>query len=120
MLICILKEEFNDLTIAFANNINSINGYKVNGLDDEEVGEGNDGSATDFMSELAHGFKFSTKTLRLSTDKYIDNSATLKYKYPVITLETTKVWTRDTSFFKKEYYDNGIRDMLYKLIEKEL
>ena len=115
-----LSDEFNDLTIAFANNINSINGYKVNGLDDEEVGEGNDGSATDFMSELAHGFKFSTKTLRLSTDKYIDNSATLKYKYPVITLETTKVWTRDTSFFKKEYYDNGIRDMLYKLIEKEL
>ncbi len=112
-----LSNEFNDLTKKFANYISSYTSYRVHGLSSEEVGEGNDGSATDFMAELANGFVFSTKTGRLSTDKYINNSCSLEYKYPVITMEITKTWTSDTSVFKDEYYNHGIKNMLFDLIE---
>lgn len=113
-----LSNEFNNITKKFANNINSINGYRVHGLSSEEVGEGNDGSVTDFMAELANGFKFSSKTLRLSTDKYINNSCKLEYSYPVITMETIKTYTTDPSVFKTEYYDKKLRNVLFSLIEE--
>lgn len=112
-----LSDEFNDLTLKFAKDISKINGYTAYGLSSEEVGEGNDGSVTDFMSELANGFIFSSKTGRLSTDKYKNNSCEFKFKYPVITLETIRTYTTDTSVFKKEYYDYHLRDMLYSLFE---
>lgn len=113
-----LSNEFNNITKEFADNINSINGYTVHGLSSEEVGEGNDGSVTDFMAELANGFKFSSKTLRLSTDKYINNSCKLEYSYPVITMETIKTYTTDPSVFKTEYYDKKLRNVLFSLIEE--
>lgn len=112
-----LSNEFNDLTKKFANYISSYTSYRVHGLSSEEVGEGNDGSATDFMAELANGFKFSSETGRLSIDKYKNNSCTLEYKYPVVTMEITKTWTSDTSVFKDEYYNHGIKNMLFDLIE---
>lgn len=113
-----LSSEFNDLTVSFANKISSINNYKVHGLSSEEVGEGNDGSATDFMAELANGFMFSKETGRLSTDRYKNNSCKLEYKYPVITMETMKTWTRIPSYFKDEYENFGIREVLYELLDK--
>ena len=113
-----LSDEFNKITSTFAKKISSINGYKVHGLSSEEVGEGNDGSATDFMAELANGFIFSSKTLRLSTDKYKDNSCELKYKYPVITMEITNKWTSDPSVFKEEYYDKKLKKVMYELLNK--
>lgn len=114
-----LSNEFNDLTERFANYISSYTGYKVHGLSSEEVGEGNDGSATDFMAELANGFVFSKETGRLSSDKYVNNSCELEYKYPVVTMEITKAWTSDTSVFKDEYYNHGIKNMLFDLIENK-
>lgn len=111
-----LSNEFNELTKSFANKVSTYNNYKVYGLSAEEVGEGNDGSVTDFMAELANGFKFSTQTGRLSTDKYIDNSATFDYKYPVITMETITTYTTNPSVFKDEYYDHGLRNLLYDLL----
>ena len=113
-----LSNEFNNLSQDFAIKIKNITNYRVHGVESEEVGEGNDGSATDFMSELAHNFSFSSKTLRLKTDKYINNSSKMVYNYPVITIETMKIWTKDPSYFKNEYYENGIRDLLYELIKK--
>ena len=113
-----LSDEFNKITKSFANNISSVNGYTVYGLNSEEVGEGNDGSVTDFMSELANGFKFSSITGRLTTNKYIDNSCKLVYSYPVITMETIKTYTTDPSVFKKEYYDIKIKEVLYSLIKE--
>ncbi len=112
-----LSDEFNDITSKFAKDISKINGYTVYGLSSEEVGQGNDGSATDFMAELANGFVFSSVTGRLSTDKYIDNSCELIYSYPVITLETIKTYSTDPSLFKKEYYDYNLKDMLYSFIK---
>ena len=97
--------------------ISSITSYNVNGLDYEEVGEGNDGSATDFMSELASGFKFSEITGRLSTNKYKNNNSKLIYNYPVITLEVTKNWTSNPTYFKNEYYNNGLKELLFELLK---
>ena len=112
-----LSHEFNNLCINFGEKVSNITKYKLHGLSAEEVGEGNDGSATDFMAEIANGFIFSTKSGRLSTDKYINDSIALKYKYPVITLETTKKWTTNPQIFKEEYYNNGIRKLLFELIK---
>ena len=111
-----LSNEFNKITSKFAKDIAKINKYTVYGLTSEEVGEGNDGSVTDFMAELANGFIMSSKTGRLSTDKHINNSCSLKYSYPVITIETIRTYTRNPEYFKDEYYNYGIRDVLFSLL----
>lgn len=111
-----LSTEFNNLTASFAKKISSYNNYTVYGLSAEEVGEGNDGSATDFMAELANGFKYSTVTGRLSSDKYINPTCNFEYKYPVVTIETITTYTRVPSYFKTEYYNKGLKEMLYSLL----
>lgn len=113
-----LSDEFNNITLDFAKKIRSITGYTIYGKKYEEIGEGNDGTAGDFMAELANGFIFSSKTGRLSTDKYKNNNCKLKYSYPVIVLETIRTYTTDPSYFKTEYYDKGLRNMLYEIIKK--
>ena len=95
-----LSNEFNNLSRKFASKISNINKYIVYGIESEEVGEGNDGSATDFMSEIAHEMPFSSKTGRLSSNKYIDPKVDYIVKYPVITLETIKTYTKNTEIFK--------------------
>ena len=90
---------------------------KVHDLDREEVGEGNDGTASDFMAELANGFIFSSKTGRLSTNKYKDNNAALKYSVPAIVLETMNDNYKDPNKYKEEYYDRGLKKMFYDLLE---
>jgi hypothetical protein len=87
------------------------------GLDSEEVGEGNDGSATDFMAELANGLKFSSETLRMSSEKY-DGNVSMEYNIPLITLETLRTYTDDPSVFKNEYYNYGLEKLFYDLIEE--
>jgi g-D-glutamyl-meso-diaminopimelate peptidase len=111
-----LPQEFNDKTLEFASKVSSFTGYKIYGPSREEVGEGIDGTLTDFMAELACGFKFSSETGRLSTDKYVNNSSEFKYKYPVVTIETLKTWTDDPNVFKDEYYNHGLRNLLYDLL----
>lgn len=113
-----LSDEFNNITLDFAKKIRSITGYTIYGKKYEEIGEGNDGTAGDFMAELANGFIFSSKTGRLSTDKYKNNNCKLEYSYPVIVLETIRTYTTDPSYFKTEYYDKGLRNMLYEIIKK--
>ncbi len=112
-----LSKEFNQLTKKFGKYVSNYTGYTVHGLSSEEVGEGNDGSVTDFMAELANGFTFSSQTGRLCSDKYINNSSKMVYNYPVITMETMKVWSSNPSYFKSEYYDNGLRELFYSLLE---
>ena len=111
-----LSNEFNNLSRKFASKISNINKYIVYGIESEEVGEGNDGSATDFMSEIAHEMPFSSKTGRLSSNKYIDPKVDYIVKYPVITLETIKTYTKNTEIFKDEYYNYGLRKVLFSLI----
>lgn len=111
-----LSNEFNNVSRKFASKISNINKYIVYGIESEEVGEGNDGSATDFMSEIAHEMPFSLKTGRLSSNKYIDPDVNYIAKYPVITLETIKTYTRNFEIFKDEYYNYGLRNVLFSLI----
>lgn len=111
-----LSSKFNNNTVKFANWVSKYTDYKVHGLSSEEVGEGNDGTITDFFSEIAHDFKFSTETLKLSSDKY-KGSFDLKYNTAVITLETLNDYTSDVSVFKREYYNYGIEDLLYGLLK---
>jgi g-D-glutamyl-meso-diaminopimelate peptidase len=112
-----LSNEYNENTINMCNKIGEITGYKVHGLSREEVGEGNDGTASDFVAELANGFVFSTKTGRLSSSKYIDNNCSLKYNVPAIVVETTKDYHRDPKYFKDEYYNHGVKEALFSLLE---
>lgn len=111
-----LSSEFNKLCNNFAKKISKINGYIVHGLSSEEVGEGNDGSATDFMAELANGFKFSTKTGRLTSGDYMNTESSLVYKYPVVTIETLNTYTTNVSTFKNEYNNYKLKDVLYMFI----
>ena len=112
-----LSDEYNKITIDLCKRIGKIVNYKVHGLDREEVGEGNDGTASDFMAELANGFIFSTKTGRLSTNKYKDNNVTLKYSVPAIVLETMNDNYKDPNKYKDEYYNRGLKKMFYDLLE---
>ncbi len=111
-----LSDEFNSVSREFASTISKINNYTVYGIESEEVGEGNDGSATDFMSEIAHEMPFSSKTGRLSSNTYINPDVELVSKYPVITLETIKTYTTNPEIFKDEYYNYGLRKTLFSLI----
>ena len=106
-----LTDEFNELCSNFGKSVSKLTGYKLHGLSGEEVGEGNDGSATDFMAELANGLKYSNVTGRLSANKYIDATLSFDYKYPVITLETLNRYTRNPSYFKDEYYNYNINEL---------
>ena len=112
-----LSEEYNESTIKLCNIIGNITGYHVYGLDREEIGEGNDGTASDFMAELVNGFVFSTKTGRLSSSSYKNNNSSLKYDVPAIVVETTRDYHKDPKYFKDEYYNKGIKEMFYKLLE---
>ena len=112
-----LSDEYNQITIDLCKRMGKILNYKVHGLDREEVGEGNDGTASDFMAELANGFIFSTKTGRLSTNKYKDNNAILKYSVPAIVLETMNDNYKDPNKYKDEYYNRGLKKMFYDLLE---
>ena len=112
-----LSDEYNQITIDLCKRMGKILNYKVHGLDREEVGEGNDGTASDFMAELVNGLVFSTKTGRLSTTRYKNNNVTLKYSVPAIVLETMNDNYKDPKKYKDEYYNHGIKKMFYDLLE---
>lgn len=111
-----LSDEFNSISRKFASKISKINNYTIFDIESEEVGEGNDGSATDFMAEIAHEMPFSSKTGRLSSNSYINPDVTYVVKYPVITLETIKTYTKNPDIYKDEYYNFGLRETLFSLI----
>ena len=69
------------------------------------------------MAEIAHEMPFSSKTGRLSSNKYINPDVTYVVKYPVITLETTKTYTKNPDIYEDEYYNYGLRKTLFSLIE---
>ena len=113
-----LSTKFNELCQNTGNLISSINSYKLHSLSSEEVGEGNDGSLTDFMAEIANGFKFSTHTGRLTTEAYKNNNVELEYPISVVTLETMKKYTQDINTIKTEYYDWSLEEVFLSLIKQ--
>ncbi len=113
-----LNERFNSISYDLATTISNYNNYTIKDMLSEEVGEGNDGSATDFMSELANGLKFSDITGRLSMSSYENDNVKLVYSYPVVTLETLDRYTRDTKYYSDEYSYRNYYNMFTSLISK--
>lgn len=113
-----LNIEFNNLCYELALLFSNYTKYSIQNINTEEVGEGNDGSATDFMAELANGFKFSTITGRLSNDKYESKDTLVKYYYGVITAETIDTYTSDPNYFKKEYEKRNYYELINNLLKK--
>lgn len=113
-----LSNEFNNLCNKCAKIVHDITDYTVLGLEYEEVGEGNDGTATDFMAELASGFKYSSKTGRLSTASYDSKTKDLKHKLCVITVETLERFTKDLGVIKDEYVNYKLEKVFLNLIKQ--
>lgn len=113
-----LSDEFNYDCQSTGSLIKSINGYKLYKVSSEEIGSGNDGTTTDFASELANGFKFSSKTGRLSSDKYENPKTSLTNKFSVVTMETLSTYTNDKDIIKKEYYDKNMEKVFLSLIKQ--
>lgn len=112
-----LNSKFNSKSNSLAKYISSYNNYTIYGIESEEVAEGNDGSATDFMAELACGFKFSTKTGRLSISEY--NAETEQtYNYGVVTVETITTYSRDPNYSKDEYYNRKYYKIFTELLKE--
>ncbi len=111
-----LSNELNKLANNCANLVNEITGYEVLGLDYEEIGQGNDGTTTDFMTELLSGYNFSEVTGRLSFKKYDQQINYLKHKACVINIETLESYTKDIDIIKKEYYNYNLEKAFMSLI----
>ncbi len=114
-----LSDSYNDSSLKLANIVGDINNYKVYDKDDEDVGLGNDGTATDFFAELASGFKFSNKTGRLSANQYL-NPDVEETNIGIITLETLKNYTFDIDKIKEEYLEQKLEQVLTELIKSGL
>ena len=112
-----LSDKYNLNSLKLAQYINKINSYQVYDKDDEEVGNGNDGTSTDYLSELASGFRFSIKTGRLSADSYkkpvIKNTGDIR----IVTLETLENITFNIKKIKAEYYNKKLGKVFDKIIE---
>lgn len=113
-----LSDELNDLSNKCAQIVNNITGYRILGSDYEEVGEGNDGTTTDFITELLSGYNFSKITGRLSYHKYDKKINKLKYKVCVINIETLESYTNDLNIIKNEYYDYNLEKVFMDLIKQ--
>lgn len=110
-----LSDEYNKKSLNLAKIVENINHYKALDKEDEDVGIGNDGTSTDYLSELASGFKFSEETKRLSASSYI-NPQVKDSSLGIITLETLEVYTFNLNKIKNEYYNKKISKVLDSLI----
>lgn len=111
-----LSDKFNLNSYRLAKYISKINNYIPYDKTKEDVGHGNDGTSTDYLSELASNFKFSLKTKRLSSFSYkkpIINNIT---DISIITLETLEKITFDLNIIKSEYYNKKLNIVFNQII----
>ncbi len=111
-----LSDEFNNISKKYAEVFNKYTDYDIYDKSDEEVGFGNDGTTTDFYSELVTGFKFSNKTGRLVSNSYSSRKTYLDYKAGTITLETLRKYTDDLKTIKNEWYEYKLYEILLDMI----
>ena len=87
---------------------------------DEDSGEGNDGTASEYMAETVSGFTFSSETGRLSSEYYAKYYDKLKYKNTcVIIIEALKNYTNSLKEIKNEYYNKHLADAYIAVIERD-
>lgn len=86
-----LADTFNILCSKTGNQIKKYTRYRLLDIDDEETGNGTDGSITDFAAEVAAGFVYNEALGRLAppdTAKLIKKTEMAKYLCSVNTVET--------------------------------
>lgn len=112
-----LSDGFNNLSQEYANVLKKYNNYKVYSISAEDIGYGNDGTSSDFYSELVSGFPFSIETGRLYNESYKTKNENLKVEAGAITIETLSRYTDNLSLIKKEWEEFKLSDVLIDLIE---
>lgn len=113
-----LSEQYNINSLKLANIVNEINDYIAYDKEAEDVGYGNDGTATDYAAELSSGFKFSEITGRLSSDSYLKPTILKETKLGIITLETLEEYTFNLKVIKNEYYNKNLKEVFDSVIKK--
>ncbi len=103
-----LSERFNKISSQCAELFNEYTFYTIYDVENEIDGDGTDGTSTDFIAELIHGYKLSTKTGRLSTDKYDVVSKNLTQETCVLTVETLTNYTQSISTISEEYTSKSL------------
>ncbi|MDD2207917.1 MAG: M14 family metallopeptidase, partial [Bacilli bacterium] len=112
-----LADSFNEKSLKLAEIVSQTNDYIAFDKNEEEVGFGNDGTSTDYASELISGFKFSSETGRLSSSSYLSPKVKEDINAGVITLETLPEYTFDLEIIKDEYYYKELARVFTKIIK---
>jgi len=110
-----LSNTFNKLSNACSTIVNEYSGYFQLGIEADE-GQGIEGTSTDMIGEIAHGYKFSTETGRLSTSKYGEKAKNMEQEMCVLTIETLENYTKDLDIIKEEYYDMEISSIFSDIV----
>lgn len=115
-----LSNEYNNTSHDVALVVGNITGYTVLSKADEDSGEGNDGTSSEYMAESLSGFKFSTETGRLSSDSYAKYYDDMKYhNTAVIVIEALEGYTINLDTIKDEYYDYDLAKAYLAVIKRE-
>ena len=114
-----LSDEYNKNSYNCASIIGDITNYRVLTKEDEEAGEGNDGTSSEYMAESLSGFIFSSGTGRLSSDYYAKKYDQLKYNNTcVIVIESLENYTNNLTEIKNEYYDHNLEAAYKAIVER--
>ena len=111
-----LSDKYNENSLKLASIVSEHSGYQTLDMAYEDVGLGDDGTATDFASEIIMGFNFNAKTGRLSTNHYAQPKLEDKQATGVITIETMTQYTYDISSIKNEYYERKLSQVFDELL----
>ena len=93
-----LSDEFNKACLETGILISGITGYSLMGLDEENTGEGTDGSITDFAAEIAAGFAYNPAIGRLAPPDSVNlvrKTEMFNYHCSVNTVETLNSLAKD-------------------------
>lgn len=112
-----LSNDYNDLSHEYANIVSNITGYTSFSKLDEEAGEGNDGTSSEYVAETISGFVFSEKTGRLSSDYYAKKINNVEQDTGVIVIETLANYTTKLEVIKSEWYDYSLDKTFKSLIK---
>ena len=83
-------------------------------------GDGTDGTSTDMIAEIIHGYKFSTETGRLSTDKYDIQATNMIKDMCVLTVETLSNYTQNLVTIQEEYTKRKLKEAIIDITEYKL
>ncbi len=112
-----LSEEFNKYSKECAEIVSETTGYEVLGIESEIDGDGTDGTSTDMIAEIAHGYKFSTDTGRLSTSEYNIKAKNMAKEMCVLTIETLSNYTQNLVTIQEEYNKRKLKQAIIEIAE---